>query len=118
MKHSLPKVTLHRILAWQSGIVEDSLIYVDDTPICSQDNYSMRDRVHNLSQLSFGFPDFFKCFVQCGTRSVSLDSDSDDMTRISNELYFRLIGVANLAKVHPEGAEHLSVVSDDWVGPA
>src|SRR5215469_326126 len=118
MKDSLPKVTLHRLLARQSGVVKDSLVYVDDTPICSQDNDSLRDRVHNLSQLSFGFPDFFKCFVQCGTRPISLDSDSDDVTRISSELYFRLAGVANFAKVHPEGAQHLSVVPDDWVRPA
>src|SRR5262249_563090 len=87
-------------------------------PIRPQDNHRLRYRVHDLSQLSFRFSDFFKGDVQSAARAIPLNGDSGNMTRISNELYFCLARVANFTKVHAEGSQHLSVMPDDWVGPA
>src|SRR5262245_19157938 len=115
MKHSLPKVGLHPLLAWQTGVVEDSLVHVYDTPISFQNNHSLRDRVHDLSQLSFGFPDLFKGNIQRRPGAITLNRDSGDLTRVSNELDFALVRLTDFTKIHAEGAQHLSVVPDHWV---
>src|SRR5215469_332825 len=118
MKHSFPKVRFHRLLARQTGVVEDSLVHILNTPISSEDNHGLRHRVHDLPQLTFGFSDLFKGDIQRRLGAITLNRDSGDVTRVSNELYFARGRFTNFTKIHAERAQHLSVVPDDWVGPA